>query len=112
MQKRRLWIALMLFSLAMINYIDRVTLSFAAAPIAKQFDLSPVALGYLFSSFRKYTRRSRCFAGEKSRNKPSSYVVAVRMRMSQKSRRDAGPPLRLAGKRYGSAASGSMNCGV
>ena len=51
MQKRRLWIALMLFALAMINYIDRVTLSFAAAPIAKEFDLSPVALGYLFSSF-------------------------------------------------------------
>jgi MFS family permease len=51
MQKKRFWIALMLFSLAMINYIDRVTLSFAAAPIAKEFDLSPVALGYLFSSF-------------------------------------------------------------
>jgi ACS family glucarate transporter-like MFS transporter len=41
----------MLFSLAMINYIYRVTLSFAAAPIAKEFGLSPVALGYLFSSF-------------------------------------------------------------
>jgi MFS family permease len=51
MQRKRLWIALMLFSLAMINYIDRTTLSFAAAPIAEQFDLSPVALGYLFSSF-------------------------------------------------------------
>ena len=51
MQKRRYWIALMLFSLAMINYIDRVTLSFAAAPIAREFGLSPVALGYLFSSF-------------------------------------------------------------
>jgi ACS family glucarate transporter-like MFS transporter len=51
MQKRRYWIALMLFSLAMINYIDRVTLSFAAAPISKEFGLSPVALGYLFSSF-------------------------------------------------------------
>jgi MFS family permease len=51
MQKKRFWIALMLFSLAMINYIDRVTLSFAAAPISKEFDLSPVALGYLFSSF-------------------------------------------------------------
>jgi MFS family permease len=51
MQTKRVWIALMLFSLAMINYIDRVTLSFAAAPIAKEFDLSPVALGYLFSSF-------------------------------------------------------------
>jgi MFS family permease len=51
MQKKRYWIALMLFSLAMINYIDRVTLSFAAAPISKEFGLSPVALGYLFSSF-------------------------------------------------------------
>ena len=51
MPKKRFWIALMLFALAMINYIDRVTLSFAAAPIAKEFDLSPVALGYLFSSF-------------------------------------------------------------
>ena len=51
MQKRRYWIALMLFSLAMINYVDRVTLSFAAAPISKEFGLSPVALGYLFSSF-------------------------------------------------------------
>ncbi|MGW1420043.1 MFS transporter [Bradyrhizobium manausense] len=51
MQKKRFWIALMLFSLAMLNYIDRVTLSFAASPIAKEFGLSPVALGYLFSSF-------------------------------------------------------------
>ena len=51
MQTKRAWIALMLFSLAMINYIDRVTLSFAAAPISKEFGLSPVALGYLFSSF-------------------------------------------------------------
>ncbi|MGY3494256.1 MFS transporter [Bradyrhizobium sp. USDA 4502] len=51
MQKKRLWIALMLFSLAMLNYIDRVTLSFAASPIANEFGLSPVALGYLFSSF-------------------------------------------------------------
>jgi MFS family permease len=51
MQMKRAWIALMLFALAMINYIDRVTLSFAAAPISKDFGLSPVALGYLFSSF-------------------------------------------------------------
>jgi len=51
MQRKRVWIALMLFSLAMLNYIDRVTLSFAASPIAKEFGLSPVALGYLFSSF-------------------------------------------------------------
>jgi MFS family permease len=34
-----------------INYIDRINLSVASAPIAKTFHLSPVALGYLFSSF-------------------------------------------------------------
>lgn len=48
---KRGWVALLLFSLSMVNYIDRVTLSFAAGPIAKQYGLSPVALGYLFSSF-------------------------------------------------------------
>jgi hypothetical protein len=36
------WIALFLFALALINYIDRVTLSFAAAPIAKEYGLSNV----------------------------------------------------------------------
>jgi MFS family permease len=48
---RRGWVALLLFALALINYIDRVTLSFAADPIAKEYGLSNVALGYLFSSF-------------------------------------------------------------
>lgn len=51
MPYRRGWVALLLFALALINYIDRVTLSFAAEPIAKEFGLSPVTLGYLFSSF-------------------------------------------------------------
>ena len=51
MMYRRGWIALLLFTLALINYIDRVTLSFAATPIAKEYGLSPVLLGYLFSSF-------------------------------------------------------------
>lgn len=32
MPYRRGWVALLLFSLALINYIDRVTLSFAADP--------------------------------------------------------------------------------
>ncbi|MGI3904125.1 MAG: MFS transporter [Janthinobacterium lividum] len=48
---KRGWVALLLFSLSMVNYIDRVALSFAAGPIAKEYGLSPVALGYLFSSF-------------------------------------------------------------
>jgi MFS family permease len=49
--RRRYWIYLLLFCLSAINYVDRVALSVAAQPIAKEFDLSPVALGYLFSSF-------------------------------------------------------------
>lgn len=51
MPYKRGWIAFLLFLLALINYIDRVTLSFAAEPIVKEFGLSSVALGYLFSSF-------------------------------------------------------------
>lgn len=51
MTYRRGWISLLLFSLALINYIDRVTLSFAATPIAREYGLSPVTMGYLFSSF-------------------------------------------------------------
>jgi len=51
MHYRRGWIALFLFSLAMINYIDRITLSFAIGPISKEYDLDTVTKGYLFSSF-------------------------------------------------------------
>jgi len=48
---RRGWISVFLFTLAMINYVDRVALSVAAKSIADEFGLSPVAMGYLFSSF-------------------------------------------------------------
>jgi MFS family permease len=48
---RRGWVALMLFSMTLINYIDRTTLSFAIEPISQAFGLSTVAKGYLFSSF-------------------------------------------------------------
>ncbi|MFL9901345.1 MFS transporter [Paraburkholderia fungorum] len=41
----------MLFLLTLISYIDRATLSFAIGPIAREFGLSKVAQGYLFSSF-------------------------------------------------------------
>jgi MFS family permease len=51
MHYRRGWVALMLFSLTLINYIDRTTLSFAIEPISREFGLSTVAKGYLFSSF-------------------------------------------------------------
>lgn len=51
MLKRRGWIALFLFVLSMINYMDRIALSIAAQPIAEEFKLDAVGMGYLFSSF-------------------------------------------------------------
>ncbi|KWR74622.1 hypothetical protein RM96_35470 [Cupriavidus sp. IDO] len=42
---------LLLFTMALINYLDRVALSVAAKPIAAEFHLGPVEMGYLFSSF-------------------------------------------------------------
>jgi MFS family permease len=51
MFQRRAVIAIFLFSLAMINYMDRIALSIAAKPIAAQFNISPIGMGYLFSSF-------------------------------------------------------------
>ncbi|RQR27767.1 MFS transporter [Burkholderia sp. Bp9143] len=51
MSYRRGWIAVFLFSLSMINYMDRIALSIAAKPIEHEFHLSAVGMGYLFSSF-------------------------------------------------------------
>ena len=51
MSYRRGWIAVFLFSLSMINYMDRIALSIAAKPIAHEFHLTAVGMGYLFSSF-------------------------------------------------------------
>ncbi len=52
MTYRRAWIAVFLFSLVLINFVDRMNLSVAARPIASEFGLSPVAMGYLFSCFQ------------------------------------------------------------
>jgi MFS family permease len=51
MPKKRYLVYLGIFLLVTFNYIDRVALSAAAPPLAKEFGLSPVQLGYLFSSF-------------------------------------------------------------
>ena len=48
---RRIFIYLLLFALIFINYIDRITMSVAGKSIAEELKLSPVQLGYLFSSF-------------------------------------------------------------
>lgn len=51
MQTRRYRVYVLMFLLAAINYIDRSALSVAAAPLAQEFKLDPVQMGYLFSSF-------------------------------------------------------------
>jgi MFS family permease len=48
---RRYWVFFLLFLFSAIAYLDRVNMSVAGKPIAQEFGLSPIALGYLFSSF-------------------------------------------------------------
>jgi hypothetical protein len=52
MGRRRAWIAVFLFFLIFINFVDRMNLSVAARPIGSEFGLSPVQMGYLFSCFQ------------------------------------------------------------
>lgn len=47
----RSWIYLLLVTGCSINYVDRIVLSVAAQPIVKEFGLSTIELGYLFSAF-------------------------------------------------------------
>lgn len=49
--RRRFWVYFLLFVFSAIAYVDRVNMSVAGKPIARELGLSPVALGYLFSSF-------------------------------------------------------------
>ena len=51
MKNKRTWILVLLFFLSTINYLDRVVLSVSIKPISTEFGLSPVQLGYMFSSF-------------------------------------------------------------
>jgi ACS family glucarate transporter-like MFS transporter len=51
MTRRRFWVYFLLFLFNMVAYTDRVNISVAGKPIADELHLSPVALGYLFSSF-------------------------------------------------------------
>ena len=50
-QKKRIWIYVFLFTLTLINYVDRVSLSVASHALKEEFNISPIAMGYLFSSF-------------------------------------------------------------
>jgi MFS family permease len=51
MGNRRVTLYLLLFFLIATNYADRIALSIGARPIAAEFDISPVQMGYLFSCF-------------------------------------------------------------
>lgn len=50
-QKKRIWIYVFLFTLTLINYIDRISLSVASTALKQEFNISPIAMGYLLSSF-------------------------------------------------------------
>ncbi len=51
MTRRRAWIALLIFTAVVINYMDRIALSVAARPIVAEYGFTPVQMGYLFSGF-------------------------------------------------------------
>ena len=51
MTRRRYWVYFLLFLFNVICYLDRINMSVAGRSVAQEFGLSPVALGYLFSSF-------------------------------------------------------------
>lgn len=50
-KRKRIWIYVFLFTLTLINYIDRISLSVASTALKEEFGISPVAMGYLLSSF-------------------------------------------------------------
>ena len=50
-QFRRGWIYVLLLALVTINYMDRSALAVVAQAVRTEFKLSPVEMGYLFSSF-------------------------------------------------------------
>jgi ACS family D-galactonate transporter-like MFS transporter len=49
--KRRYFVVALLFITVIINYIDRANLAIASPQIEKEFGLSPVQMGYIFSAF-------------------------------------------------------------
>ena len=50
-RNKRIWIYVFLFTLTLINYIDRISLSVASTALKQEFGISPIAMGYLLSSF-------------------------------------------------------------
>lgn len=51
MTARRAWVALVIFLLVVVNFMDRIALAVAARPLVAAFGFTSVQLGYLFSAF-------------------------------------------------------------
>jgi MFS family permease len=49
--KKRYFVYAGMFAMMAISYVDRINLAVAAPAIAKAYDLSPVQMGYVFSSY-------------------------------------------------------------
>src|SRR6202035_2948222 len=50
-QFRRGWVYLLMLALVTVNYMDRSALGVVAQAVRGEFSLSPIQMGYLFSSF-------------------------------------------------------------
>jgi hypothetical protein len=57
---KRSFIYVLLFTLLAISMLDRINISVAGSSIAKEVNLSPTALGNLFSSFLGSTSSACC----------------------------------------------------
>ena len=51
MTHRRAWIAALLFTAVIINYMDRIAFSVASKQVVAEFGFNPIQMGYLFSGF-------------------------------------------------------------
>jgi sugar phosphate permease len=48
---RRIGVYIIILFLVLISYLDRIALSVAGPAVSKEFHLSPITMGYLFSAF-------------------------------------------------------------
>lgn len=49
--RARYWIVFVIFAVTVLNYADRAIISIAGAPLAKEYAIDPVAMGYILSAF-------------------------------------------------------------
>ncbi|WP_029002633.1 MFS transporter [Azorhizobium doebereinerae] len=49
--RARYWIVFVIFAVTVLNYADRAIISIAGAPLAKEYAIDPVSMGYILSAF-------------------------------------------------------------